>query len=23
MVQLVAMDMIFPTGSGKIGRDGC
>lgn len=23
MVQLVAMDMVFPTGSAKIGRDGC
>lgn len=23
MVRLVAMDMVFPTGSTKIGRDGC
>lgn len=23
MVRLVAMDMVFPTGSAEIGRDGC
>lgn len=23
IVRLVAMDMVFPTGSVKIGRDGC
>lgn len=23
MVWLVAMDMVFPTGSAEIGRDGC